>query len=255
MLKSKTSGPKKTFTITEGTPSQDTIETATLGTSEPATGTGFVSYTFAIGHLPTVSPAPVSIKYVPVVYVWGYNGSGSDKILTYRGYKGETEKITQATYTAITTANYWTLEATFEPVSSVGDTFTLAVWDTTGSLDIRGSAFAVYPTQIQFERSKGLYNVAFLNVVQSSQLTIGVPGANNDSYNIFSGINLGSSAVATSPKMLYSDPYTFSHYFHEGTTYQNKGVGKKSTTVYPLYQAPKYPRSISYVPVSFEGKL
>lgn len=261
MLKNKSTGTKKTLTMTDGTPRYTVVAPAeTLGTTKPTSGTGFISYTIQASDLPTFSVPPISKKYVVVLLAWGLNDATARTTLSWETYKDAATIVASATGTSIGVSKHWTVAMFYEADEApTGKVFSMAVWDTAGIMTLEGFAILVYPTQVKVETGEILYNFGWENVTMPSPLA-GIDGISqgggNDSYNRWDEndvTSIGFIAVDSTKKIVYSEPYAFSHYFAEGSNKNKVTVSAQAT--YPYYIHPKYPHTLSYRVLNTEGKL
>lgn len=205
-------GPLKTFNISLASPINETLQGTpiTLGTSEPASGgTGVTSYTIQSSDLPTITPAPYSIKYCAYVVVSGRNTSGASVSVNYSIYKtpsgGTQAQVVAPTVQTVANNLYWTeTHYRFYDVQ-VGDILEVRNWASVASgVTLDYCALVIYPTRIEITKSTMVRDLNY-TMNSGAVLTLGTPnpavGAN---WNVYLVNNQSLSQVGNSVDMKFT---------------------------------------------------
>lgn len=268
MLKNRAIGHKKTFTITDPTLTYSIIDPATtLPNAKPVTAQ--VTHTMLSTDRPTFSFPPASAQYAVIALIWGKNNdTTAAHAVGWHADIDSTPIIADSTYSVTSDASgiYYTLQATFGAVENPdGKTYNFSVWDDdgTGNLDIRGYSIMQYPTKIQLESGKILYDVSWSDINTASAIPpftgLGFnPGGSSDNYVRYdettNTIDKIGKTTATTKKIVYSDPYAFTHGYIDVVNL-NKVTGLSHASYYPNWRYPLYPHTLSYRSLNIEGKL
>ena len=128
---------------------QDSTQSGSLPNSEPGTYP-IVFSTLASGHMPTVTPTPISMMYTAVViFSIQYTGTTASKQFDWKiKVNGDTE----LTYSAAPywLANYYYTQVGYINGVEIGDDITVAAWiDATASATYQTKSLIIHPTRIK----------------------------------------------------------------------------------------------------------
>lgn len=162
-------GPLKTFTFTMATPREVSLGSSTLPSTEGATNQ--VSFTIQSSDLPTLSPAPLSFKYLACVIVSGKCGATSTTI-NYRIFKNGSSVITSNT-PAHTANFYWTQSHWRWFDVSIGDVLDVRTWASVTDATIDYAALVVYPANVFLSK----VNIILKDFLVSTPFALTLTGA------------------------------------------------------------------------------
>lgn len=135
-------GTLKSFSISLAAPNEVSMGSSTLPTTEGATNQ--VSFTIGSGDLPTITPSPISMKYLAAVIVSGKCNTAAT--ISYRVFKNGSSLVTS---TAGATANqFWTHTHWRWFDVQVGDVLDVRVWSNQADTTIDYCALQIYPANI-----------------------------------------------------------------------------------------------------------
>lgn len=135
----------QSYTITYPSPDETLLGTpVALPTSEPADPQ--ISYTIAVGHLPTVSPAGLEYTLTAILYAAGKNTDAASQTVYYRILRNG---ASVATGSASVAANYyytWNHYSFYNVVS--GDVLACKLWASSANVNWDYKALRVHVTRI-----------------------------------------------------------------------------------------------------------
>lgn len=146
----------RTFSMSPGAPREVALGSSLLPNAEGATNQ--VSFTIQDTDLPTISPAPYSMKFLAQIVVSGKNGATAP-VINFRIFKNGVSLVTGVSTSTVTMTanNYWTTNHWRWFDVQVGDVLEVRLWASNADTTIDYAALQVYPANIYFVKpSTGL---------------------------------------------------------------------------------------------------
>lgn len=240
-------GPLKTFNITLANPRETLNGTPTaLPTTEPATSQ--ISFTIQSSDLPTISPAPISLKYAALLYASGKNTDAASQTVNWRVLKNSVSVAT-GSQTGVASNQFWT-HSYFQFFDvAVGDVLEIRLWSTSANVNYDYYAIALQPTRINLGKSYINKDVSYTNLVNHPALALGTP---NVQSTAFTGVNACSianqptnvSGSATFGALSWTSPY-FAGRINNADQVTSVTTLTHATN-HPQYQRNSIPSAISF---------
>lgn len=204
-------GALKTFAFACATPREVALGSTTLPSAEGVTNQ--VSFTVQQSDLPTITPNPLSMKYVACVIVSGKVGASATNV-SYRIFKNGTSLAT--TFGAGTATQYWSHNHWRWFDVSAGDVLDVRVWSNQTDTTIDYAGLMIYPAAVVFSKPGTiLKDVSYTNGSTSTGgsnpnptgagvRSVTVVTTSGSSFPIQSNTAAGSLSGLTSPGTMVS---------------------------------------------------
>lgn len=242
-----TYGTLKKFTLTPATP-RETLNgiPTSLPIAEP--GTAQISFTVQSSDLPTISPAPISLKYTAILYAAGKNTDAASQTVSYRLLKNSIS-VTSGASSSVVTNNFYTLSFYQLFDVSIGDVLEIKLWSASANVNFDYFALVILPTRVNVGSSYLNKDVVYGSTTTAT-LTQGTPSVvSATSPYIYPTASttlniLIPSAGITVNAMHWNSTYNaFQVYYGDN---QTGVIGASSATIRPSYRGGVLPSSISF---------